>query len=96
MPLVEVLAIASLKGRVCPQPHAWNRLYDLLPNRRRDGYGFMPAAPLILGAWWETGDEQKRERLVEQLQWADSHGALTTIQAFLATLAEEDWHHVGE
>ena len=96
MALSDVLANASIDGRVCPKPQAWARLYELLPNRRRDGYGFIPPAPLILGAWWETGDEQKRERLVEHLQWAESHGALTTVQELLAKLTEEEWHHVGE
>ena len=94
--LAQVLAIASRDGRVCPKPSAWNRMYELLPDRRRDGYGFIPSAPLILQAWLETGDEQKRERLIEHLQWAQSRGALGAIQAFLAKLPEGEWHHVGE
>jgi hypothetical protein len=92
----EVLAIASRDGRVCPKPAAWNALYELLPGKRRDGYGFIPPAPPILGAWAETGDEQKRERLVEHIEWAASHGALQAVRAFLAQLAEAEWHHVGE
>jgi hypothetical protein len=94
--LAEILALASREGRVCPKPAAWNRLYDLLPNKRRDGYGFIPAAPFMLDAWQETSDEQKHHRLVEHLQWADSHGALAAVRALLSKLAEEEWHHVGE
>jgi hypothetical protein len=56
--LSEILALASRDGRVCPKPAAWNRLYELLPDKRRDGYGFIPAAPFMLEAWAETGDEQ--------------------------------------
>jgi len=92
----EVLALASRDGRVCPQPSAWSRLYELLPSRRRDGYGFIPSAPFVLDTWRETGDQQKHERFVELLQWAETHGALAAAHEFLAKLPEGDWHHVGE
>jgi hypothetical protein len=60
--LSTVLALAAENGRICPKASNWSRLYELLPDTRRDGYGFIPPAPLILGAWSETGDEQKAER----------------------------------
>jgi hypothetical protein len=94
--LGDVLALASRDGRICPRPSAWARLYELLPDTRRDGYGFIPAAPFILEAWSETGDQQKHERFVEHLNWAESHGALARVHAFLAELSEEEWHHAGE
>ncbi len=94
--LPTVLALASQDGRICPQPPQWARLYELLPDTRRDGYGWIPASPLILGAWGETGDEQKALRLREHLEWADRHGALDRVHAVLASLPESAWHHVGE
>ena len=94
--LPTVLALAGEGGRICPKPPKWAKLYELLPNTRRDGYGHIPAAPLILGAWWETGDEQKASRLREHSEWADSHGALDRVHKFLASLSESEWHHVGE
>ena len=78
-----VLALAAQNGRVFPKPERWSRLYELLPNTRRDGYGFIPAAPLILGAWTETGDGQK-------------NGALEVVHSYLRALPEDAWHHVGE
>jgi hypothetical protein len=94
--LSTVLALAAENGRICPKASNWSRLYELLPDTRRDGYGFIPPAPLILGAWSETGDEQKAERLREHLEWAEQHGALDRVHRFLASLPESDWHHVGE
>jgi hypothetical protein len=92
----DVLALASQDGRVCPKPAAWNRLYELLPDRRRDGYGFIPPAPLILDGWHDSSDEQKRDRFIEHLQWAHTHNALAKVHHFLLRLPESEWHHVGE
>lgn len=91
-----VLALAAENGRVCPKPHKWSRLYELLPHTRRDGYGFIPPAPLILGAWQESGDEQKIERLREHLAWAEKNDGLARVHSYLASLTEDEWHHVGE
>jgi hypothetical protein len=94
--LAQVLALASEGGRVCPQPAMWGRLYELLPETRSDGYGSIPASPLMLAAWDDSRDEQKILRLREHLEWAERHGALGRVHAFLASLPEREWHHVGE
>jgi hypothetical protein len=94
--LATVLALAAEGGRLCPKPAAWAKLYALLPDTRRDAYGAIPAEPLILGSWSESSDEQKAFRLREHLEWADAHGGLARVHAFLASLPERDWHHVGE
>ncbi|MDB5873641.1 MAG: hypothetical protein JWQ07_3083 [Ramlibacter sp.] len=94
--LAVVLALAAEGGRICPKQQKWSRLYELLPNTRRDGYGSIPAAPLILGAWGETSDEQKAGRLREHLEWAEQHGGLEKVHSFFASLPEREWHHVGE
>ena len=96
MTLETVLALASRDGRVCPQPDWWARLYELLPETRTDAYGAIPAAPLILDAWQATGDEQKRLRLLEHLEWADRHGALRALHDFLAAMPDSAWHHAGD
>src|SRR5690348_12736540 len=49
--------------RVCPHGMQWTVLWEMLPGRERRGAGWEPSAPLILAAWWETSDEQKRQRL---------------------------------
>lgn len=93
--LESVLALASQNRRICPQPHAWTRLYELLPEKRQDPYGPIPALPLVLDAWRESTDEQKACRLREHLEWAAQHGGLARVFRFLEALPESDWHHVG-
>lgn len=92
----ETLTLAQSNSRVCPQPQKWNQLYGLLPNRVRVGARLEPALPLILAAWWETPDASKATRLREHIEWAARHDSLDKVHAFLASLAERDWHHVGE
>jgi hypothetical protein len=65
----------------------------MLPEKRRKGIGFEPALPLILAAWWEASDSEKKERLKVHIQWANGHGALAEVDKFLQSLPEGDWHH---
>jgi hypothetical protein len=88
----EVLAIATLNGRVCPQPQQWNALWELLPGRKRSGSGWEPPLPLILAAWWETSDQAKRERLASHIQYAAENGALDAVAKYLSSLTDEQWH----
>jgi hypothetical protein len=92
----EVLALASREGRLCPKPGAWARLYALLPHTRRDAYGSIPPEPFIAETFDTTTDDEKRHRFLEHVQWAHDHAALDDVHAFLAALAEAEWHHVGD
>ena len=79
-------------GRVCPQPTPWNMLWELLPDRQPVGTGWQPPLPLILGAWWHASDAEKRDRFDLHLRWANEHGALDDVAAYLNTLEPGDWH----
>jgi hypothetical protein len=95
--LLQALIIyAQSEGRVCPMPSQWNALWELLPDRSRVGYGWKPALPLILAAWWETSVVSKRQRLAEHIDWAAEHGALLEVEKFLRDLPEVHWLHEGE
>ena len=94
--LQTLISFCSENERVCPQPDKWNELWKLLPNRSRQGSGWEPALPLILGAWHDTPALLKTFRLREHLEWADKHGTLDVVNEFLRNLAETDWHHQGE
>jgi hypothetical protein len=91
--LERLLAYCSANARVCPQPLQWNELYQMLPEKCRRVDGFEPALPLILAAWWEATDSQKKQRLKEHIQWANDHGVLSNVNNFLQSLPESDWHH---
>lgn len=94
--LDEVLRLATQDSRVCPLPQEWNKLYELLPGKRRAGNGWEPALPLILAAWHDTPAMRKMLRLREHIEWASTHGALAAVGEFLASLPEEQWLHLGE
>lgn len=79
-------------NRICPIPQRWNELFKLL----RDKKPKEPSAPLILAAWWETSAIDKQIRFFQHLEWADKKGQLDEISAFIYSLAENEWHHLGD
>ncbi len=79
--------------RVCPRPLLWKQLYEMLPDRERDGASWQPALPIILAAWHDTPALPKMLRLAEHIEWAAQHGALEFVSQFLRELREEDWFH---
>lgn len=94
--LDEVLAEAQKNDRICPMPQKWNQLYEMLPNRRRQGGGWEPALPLILAAWHTTPTLMKMLRVREHLEWAAENGCLDQVHEFLCALPENEWLHKGE
>jgi len=94
--LEQTLAEAQKNNRVCPQPREWQSLYEMLPDKRREGGGWEPSLPLILAAWWETPALPKMLRLREHIEWASAHDCLDQVHSFLCQLPEDAWHHIGE
>ena len=86
----------TANNRVCPLPLKWNDLYQMLNDTRRVGAGYEPPIPLILGAWGNTSDEEKQERLKNHIEWAEDHGQLDEIEKYLCSLKEKEWAHFGE
>ncbi len=82
--------------RVCPMPMKWNDLYQMLNDTKQVGAGYEPSIPLILGAWGNTSDEDKLNRLRIHIKWASDHNQLDEIGKYLRSLSEEDWAHYGE
>jgi hypothetical protein len=94
---VESLVAFCREGnRICPLPPLWNRLWEMLPNRKRVGAGWQPSPPLILAAWHDTPAMLKMLRLAEHIEWAAQYGALESVARFLHELREEDWLHIDE
>ena len=94
--LEDVIEEAQKNNRVCPMPRKWNELYELLPHKEREGHGWEPSLPLILGAWWDTPALPKIIRLREHIEWAFEHGCLDEIYEYFKSLEEDEWHHIGE
>jgi len=79
------------KGVWCPMPNSWNKLWNLLPGKYRIGSGWVPALPLILAAWHETGLLQKKLRFLDHISWAEERGVIGKIDKFLRDLPDEQW-----
>lgn len=88
----DLMAKFRLSGHVCPYMARWGDLWKLLPERQRLSNGaWEPGLPLILGAWFNTSSAEKRERFEEHLRWAEAHGALAEVAAFLDSLRDDQW-----
>ncbi|MDB5872895.1 MAG: hypothetical protein JWQ07_2337 [Ramlibacter sp.] len=94
--IAEVMAEARRNNRMCPQPVQWQQLYELLPDKKEGPRGWEPPQPLGGAAWAATPALAKRMCLRDHIEWADAHGALDAVHAFLKNLTEEQWHHLGD
>lgn len=78
-------------------PRDWNRLYQMLVNKRqKPSGGWEPPLPLILAAWDVTMPMDKQFRFKEHLEWARDQGQLDEIGDYLRSLNESNWYHFGE
>ena len=87
--LAEVENLIAQRGLVCPKPHSWAALDQLL-RVFQTSEEQRPPLPLILGAWSST-DYDKRSRLIEQLHWARDNGCLLEAAGFLLALPTFLW-----
>jgi hypothetical protein len=93
--LEQLLKYCVENDRVCPMPLPWHQVWDMLPSKKH-GSGWEPPPPPTFAAWWEASDEARRERLIVHFRWANEHGVLDRVAAFLRSLPENEWHHRGE
>lgn len=82
--------------RISPKPLQWHDFWKLLRSIRPTLADTEPPKPLILSGWWYSTDDQKRDALREQIEWADRHGVLPAAGKFLRELATDDWMDPAE
>lgn len=92
----DLINCCKLNNRVCPQPQLWTKMYEMLPNRKQIGAGWVPPLPLILTAWWDTSEAEKQSRLFQHLDWAENNNSLEAVSKFLHSLPENGWFHFGD
>ena len=92
----EVMVEARRSNRLCPKPLAWKHLYEMLPGKTQGQDGWEPPPPVTGSAWSSTPSLAKRMRLRDHIDWAETHGCLDAVHAFLKELPEEHWFHMGE
>jgi hypothetical protein len=77
-------------GVVCPNPTEWMALADIIGTNM----GGHHANPLILAGWNFTDDEQKRNRVRHQIDYAETLGEATfeKFEDYLRSIPKAGWY----
>jgi hypothetical protein len=94
--LEAAMLVARRNNRVCPRPEHWQELHGLLPARTTTRGVQTPPVPPTGPAWSKTAPLTKRLLFREHIEWAEAQGALENLMAFMQTMPETDWLHMGE
>jgi hypothetical protein len=90
------MLVARRNNRVCPRPQRWDAFMQLLPPKKTLRGTQQPPAPATGAAWAVTPSLTKRLCFREQIEWAERAGALEAVMAFMQSMSEADWLHMGE
>lgn len=91
--LEALLEYVKADDRICPMPAHWDRLWEMLPDKKRVGREWIPPLPLTLTVWWETPLMAKILRLDKHIRYAAEHGALDEVNSYLRGLKPEEWFY---
>lgn len=94
--LESAMLVARRNNRVCPRPERWNELSKLLPPRKTLRGAQQPPVPVTGPAWMVTPALTKRLCFREQIEWAETQGVLENVVAFMQSMSEQEWLHMGE
>jgi hypothetical protein len=94
--LEAAMLVARRNNRVCPRPQRWDEFTAMLPVRKTLRGVQQAPAPATGAAWAVTPPLTKRLCFREQIEWAERAGALESVMAFMQSLPEEEWLHMGE
>jgi hypothetical protein len=94
--LEAAMLVARRNNRVCPRPVRWAEFSAMLPPRKTARGQQKPPAPVIGAAWKVTPPLTKRLHFREQIEWAESAGMLEAAIAFIQSMREDEWLHMGE
>lgn len=94
--LESAMLVARRNNRVCPRPERWDAFTRLLPARKSLRGSMPPPVPPTGAAWAVTPALTKRLAFREQIEWAEREGVLETVMAFMQSMPEEEWLHMGE
>lgn len=91
--LKDLLDYVKADGRICPIRTCWDRLWEMLPDKKHIGRDWQPPMPLPLAVWWETPVLAKAVRLDQHIRYAAEHGALNEVDSYLRGLKPEEWFY---
>jgi hypothetical protein len=87
----QLLEHHRLRGRTYPTPRYWERLYQMLEEEAERRGKTPPPPPLTHGLDHEPTEEDKMQRLLEQVAWADHNHLLHRVQMFFDTMPPSTW-----
>jgi hypothetical protein len=85
-----------LRGRAYPTLRYWERLHLMLMEEAEKRGRTPPPAPLVHGLEEEVTDEERMERLDEQVIWADHNQLLHRVQMFFDAMPASGWTLQGK
>ena len=80
-----------LRGRAYPSQLYWDRLYQMLVEEAEKRGKTPPPPPLVFDIEREVTDEDKTQRLREQVAWADRNNLLHRVQMFFEAMPASGW-----
>jgi hypothetical protein len=84
-----------LRGRTYPTERYWERLYQMLEEEAERRGKTPPPAPLAYALDHAPTDEEKIDRLREQVVWADRNNLLHRVQMFFDAMPSSGWNRAG-
>jgi hypothetical protein len=85
-----------LRGRSYPTQRYWDRLYQMLEEEAERRGKTPPPPPISYALDHEPTDDDKVQRLLEQLAWADRNNLLHRIQMFFDAMPSSGWKRTGK
>jgi hypothetical protein len=86
----------QMRGRAHPEMRYWDRLYQMLAEEAEKRGKTPPPPPLVHGLEADPTSEQDRiERLEEQVLWADRNSLLHRVQMFFDAMPPSGWKLKG-
>lgn len=83
-----------LRGHAYPTPRYWDRLYQMLEEEAEKRGKTPPPPPLTHALDHEPTDDDRMDRLREQVAWADRNSLLHRVQMFFDTMPTSCWNRI--
>jgi hypothetical protein len=80
-----------LRGRAYPEMRYWDRLHQLLSEEAEKRGKTPPPPPFWHGLEQDPSEEERMERLDEQVVWADRNNLLHRVQMFFDAMPPSGW-----
>jgi len=85
-----------LRGRSYPTQKYWDRLYQMLEEEAERRGKTPPPPPMTHALDHEPTDEDKMDRLREQVVWADRNSLLHRVQEFFERMPTSCWNRIDK